>query len=547
MWKVGDSNLLVSIERCFVLIRTPDTTLSLLQAAMILLYILAVIVSYAVFTRGQYLYRSRKLTKKWKLAEPLDVSTFPFAIPQFWLLLSSATKNKLLDVIVDFFRERDPHTTIKLVLLGTDIIISLDPENYKALLATQFKDFCLGERHSQLAPILGDGIFTLDGQGWQHSRAMLRPQFARDQVSDVEMIERHVQHLVQRVPNGDAFDIQELFFNLTLDTATEFLFGQSVGSQTVDMPSEDASAVSDMPKAMRKSFQSDFNLAQHHGGHRVRLQMFYWVWRPSQLFSASKRVHKFVDHYVEKSLIASDTEKTDNNYVFLNELAREVKNPVVLRDQALNILLAGRDTTASLLSWCIYLLARNPATWQKLRAEILSDFGNGSDLSTISFESLKRCEYLRFVINEALRLYPSVPVNARYATKDTTLPRGGGPDGSQPILVRKGGAVIYSVFATHRLKEFWGADAEEFRPERWGEGVTRGWEYLPFNGGPRICLGQQYALTETSYVLTRIVQLFDTLKNADDKPEPPMKLHALTMCHLTGVLVKLSNTDSFQG
>ena len=103
--------------------------------------------------------------------------------------------------------------------------------------------------------------------------------------------------------------------------------------------------------------------------------------------------------------------------------------------------------------------------------------------------------------------------------------------------------VVYSVFATHRLKKFWGEDADEFRPERWGEGVSRGWEYLPFNGGPRICLGQQYALTETSYVLTRIVQLFSTLENTDPSPEPPMKLHALTMCHLTGVHVKMGTNQ----
>lgn len=503
---------------------------------MIFAYILVVLVSYLLFVRLRYRYQSSQLSKKWKCSPLKDVSSFPFALPNFWFFFNAGKNNVLLDEMINFFNSHAPATTMGLVLAGNDVTVTLDPENLKALLATQFKDFCLGVRHNQLAPILGDGIFTLDGQGWQHSRAMLRPQFARDQVSDVEMIERHVQNLIKRVPEGKSFDIQELFFNLTLDTATEFLFGQSVGSQTVDMV--DDPIVTDMPNELRKSFQSDFNLAQHHGGFRVRLQMFYWLWRPAELFSSSKSVRKFVDHYVQKALKESEKDKIDDKYVFLTELAREVKSPQVLSDQALNILLAGRDTTASLLSWTIYLLARHPPVWKKLREEILDTFGT-SDLSLITFETLKRCEYLRFVINETLRLYPSVPVNVRYATRDTTLPRGGGPDESQPVLIRKNSVVLYNVFVTHRLKKFWGADADEFRPERWGEGQSRGWEYLPFNGGPRICLGQQYALTEASYVLTRIVQLFSHLENADSAPEPPMKLHALTMCHLTGVQVKM--------
>jgi len=88
----------------------------------------------------------------------------------------------------------------------------------------------------------------------------------------------------------------------------------------------------------------------------------------------------------------------------------------------------------------------------------------------------------------ALRLYPVVPGNARFANKDTTLPRGGGPDGQSPIFIAKGSICAYSVYAMHRRKDIYGPDAEEFRPERWSpkEGLRPGWGYLPFNGGPRI-------------------------------------------------------------
>jgi cytochrome P450 len=73
-------------------------------------------------------------------------------------------------------------TTFEQTVLGVSSIVTVDPENVKALLATQFNDFALGLRHDTFYPLLGDGIFTLDGPGWSHSRAMLRPQFARDQV-----------------------------------------------------------------------------------------------------------------------------------------------------------------------------------------------------------------------------------------------------------------------------------------------------------------------------------------------------------------------------
>jgi cytochrome P450 len=98
-----------------------------------------------------------------------------------------------------------------------------------------------------------------------------------------------------------------------------------------------------------------------------------------------------------------------------------------------------------------------------------------------------------------LRLYPSVPINSRAAVETTTLPTGGGPDGKSPILVKKGAPVGYCVYAMHRRKDLYGSDADEFRPERWDPNEDNevclkniGWGYLPFNGGPRVCLGRKY-------------------------------------------------------
>lgn len=106
-----------------------------------------------------------------------------------------------------------------------------------------------------------------------------------------------------------------------------------------------------------------------------------------------------------------------------------------------------------------------------------------------------------------LRLYPSVPINSRTANRTTTLPVGGGPDGKSPILIRKGEAVGYCPYVMHRRKDIFGPDANQFRPERWLDDggrlfATVGFGYLPFNAGPRICLGRKLIALLTSLGLT---------------------------------------------
>lgn len=103
----------------------------------------------------------------------------------------------------------------------------------------------------------------------------------------------------------------------------------------------------------------------------------------------------------------------------------------------------------------------------------------------------------------------------------TTLPTGGGEDGKSPILVRRGEAVGYCVYAMHRRKDLYGPDAEDFRPERWeGSSLNNiGWGYLPFNGGPRVCLGQDFALLEAGYTVVRMLQVFPHVELPPGEPE----------------------------
>jgi hypothetical protein len=296
----------------------------------------------------------------------------------------------------------------------------------------------------------------------------------------------------------------------------------------------------------KRDFAEAFNETNRFLATRALAQKFYWLIDNSTFREDCAKVHKFADYYVHKALNMTQDElekSSRGGYIFLNELVKHTRNEKVLRDQLLNILLAGRDTTAGILSFIFFELARNPEIFEKLKQEIDTHFGRGdqSRVEAITFESLKKCEYLKAVVNEALRVYPVVPKNFRVAAKNTTLPRGGGRNGLDPILVTKGTTVLYSVYATHRDKEYYGEDSEVFRPERWFEPETKklGWAYLPFNGGPRICLGQQFALTEASYVVTRLLQMYDNLQSFDEE-YPPAKSAHLTMSLQNGCNISLA-------
>lgn len=367
---------------------------------------------------------------------------------------------------------------------------------------------------------------------------MIRPNFTRSQVADLGMFEVHIKDLINRIPrDGRTFDLSELFFMLTMDSATEFLFGESTRSLT--------SATAD-------GFAESFNRAQLHIAYSARwgiwMKLLPFLFDTSQWEKDRKFIHDFADAFVEKGmrkrpqLLAEKAQgqESEDRYLFIDELIRQTDDRVRIRSELLNVLLAGRDTTASLLSNSWFVLAKRPDVWKKLQDEIAPLAGR---LPT--FEDIKEMKYLRAFLNESLRLHPVVPANSREALEDTTLPVGGGPDGKSPLFIPKGTGVAWSVWAMHRRKDFYGEDAEEFRPERWldnpvtGEkGLRVGWEYLPFNGGARICLGQQFALTEASYTTIRLLQTFKDIQSRD--PNPWIEGLSLTATSANGTLVSLT-------
>ncbi|KAK1625382.1 cytochrome P450 [Colletotrichum phormii] len=203
----------------------------------------------------------------------------------------------------------------------------------------------------------------------------------------------------------------------------------------------------------------------------------------------------------------------------------------MLRDQIVNMLLAARDTTAGLLAFAFFLLARNPKVWNKLRADVLEHY-----TEPLTYDAVMQMTYLRYVLQETLRLFPPIATNSRMANKDCVIPVGGGPDGRSPMFVAKNNVVTYSTFVMHRCPELFGSDAEEFIPESW-ETLRPGWEYLPFNGGSRVCPGQKFALTELSYTIARLLQAFSGIENLD--PTDWREQLTLSLTLNNGVKVRL--------
>ncbi|KAG9184906.1 unspecific monooxygenase [Alternaria panax] len=417
-------------------------------------------------------------------------------------------------------------------LVTEPFIATCEPENVKAILSLKFKDFSLEHRAAAFTPLLGHGIFNADGERWANSRHLLRPNFARDQVADIDAFERHFKLMLKHIPkDGSTVDLQELFFRLTIDTATEFLFNHSTNS--LRMVGQNDANNEDL------IFSKSFNFAQEDITIRSRFGVFDRFRKNVEGKKAIEICHAYVDRFVDDALHFRqelDAEKgagsKDDKYYFIQEVAKQTTDQKRIREELINILLAGRDTTASLLSNMFFEIAKRPDIYAKLRDEVATLEGR-----TPTYEELRNFKYLKWCLNESLRIHPVVPGNSRRAIRDTVLPRGGGPDGQAPLFVPKGTTVGYSPYTMHRRHDLYGSDADEYKPERW-ETLRPGWEYLPFNGGPRICLGQQYALTEASYVTVRMVQEFKTMESRD--PEVWRESLTLTLCSMNGTQVGLT-------
>ena len=414
-------------------------------------------------------------------------------------------------------------TTFQSQIYNTTKIFTIAPKNLQSVFSTDFDSWGVAPlRLFFFGPFVGKGIMTTDGPFWAHSRALLRPTFSRQQISDLSAYSRHVDNLLAALPkDGSVVDLKLYFEKLALDSSTEFLFGHSTSSLSPDTTLD------------AKAFLQAYNYGQAGIGKRMQLPQWNFLTRDKRFWRSCKLARAFVEKHVAQAL-ASQSEagyQPPKRLVLAHELAAQTKDRTDIVNQLLNVFLPAHDATAVALTNIFFHLSRHPDVYAKLRQEILA-MGTHKEWT---FERLKACRYLQAVMNETFRLNPSIGQMNRAALRDTILPTGGGPDGASPIFVKKGSVMATSFYALHRLPELWGEDAEVWRPERWldgGTGVAAGaemgvgkrdgksrvghWSFLPFGGGPRICVGMQLALTEAGYAVGRVVEEYSRLECADE-------------------------------
>ncbi|PVI00498.1 cytochrome P450 [Periconia macrospinosa] len=471
-------------------------------------------VTYKVASGISYNAKLRKLGAR----APVRRSYFPLSLDIVYEVVTQSLKDKNYELWLNMFNKYAPGRWTIEAGAGERVILTAEPENIKAILATQFKEYGKGPQfHKDWAPFLGDGIFNVDGNLWHNSRQMIRPQFVKDRLSDLDIFEEHVQILMKKLGEAPEIDILDMLFKYTLDAATHFLFGASVDSQL----------------HAQTAFADAFNSVQHIQGIIARMGPYNWAVPRKRLgyYKSLNILDNFIDTYIDKALALSPKEleeksNHDEDYTFLHSIAAYTRDRKMLRDQLVSTLLAGRDTTACTLTWILYHLSMDHDVLAKLRAEIIETVGLEK---APTYQNLKDMKYLQNVMNETLRLYPVVPYNVRVSLQDTTLPTGGGPDGTQPVAIAKGTPIGYSPLVMQRRADLYppvesGFPApDRFVPERWQTWTPKTWQYIPFNGGPRICIGQQFALTEMGYTLVRLLQRFETIESMMGGEDPGMR------------------------
>ncbi|KAJ7780558.1 cytochrome P450 [Mycena maculata] len=447
------------------------------------------------------------------------------------------------DGVAEVLEEVGPVVNVR--PLYEDIILTTCPEHIKIILATDFSNYVKGERFQYgMSSVLGTGVFNSDGEMWKFHRSMTRPFFSRDRISHFELFDRHADVLIgllkTRMRTGHAIDFQDLVGRFTMDSATDFLFGTCVNSLHASLPFPHnvtfATPESDSAHAqVAMAFSAAFNESMLHISNRARIG---WAWplvemwydrtiEPMKIVSAyiDPIIHEAVAKKKLASSLRENLEKQDDEIAegetLLDELLNVTSDPKVLKDETLNILLAGKDTTQWTTTVIVYFLAMYPEVNARLREEILQHVGPSR---RPTYDDIRDMKFLRAVINETMRLYPSVPFNVRESINSTTWPS---PNpGEKPIYIPAGTQTPYSVFMMHRRKDLWGPDAEEFDPDRWLDDrlktylLTNSFQFLPFNAGPRICLGQQFAYNEMSFIIIRLLQNFSSFSLAVDAFPP---------------------------
>lgn len=353
------------------------------------------------------------------------------------------------------------------------------------------KDFFL----KNYFPLLGDGLLTSDGESWKFQRQLTNPAFLNNRIKKYfEVILDETDSFLTSTKVGETRDVHKDMMGLTLNIVVKALFGSSVEKD-----------VEKIQKAL------DIITKYFHFIQSVSSWMPAANKIPTRLYFKNKKAEDALIQVISR--IVEEKTKAPTEDDLLSTLIKSTSEDGkglsrdLLLDNVVTLFTAGHETTALSLSFTWHLLSQHPKVKEKLISEIKDHFNKDRP----QFEEIGQLTYLDAVIKESMRLYPPAWIMGREASEDVQI---GGRN------IKKGSQVYFSQWLVHR-DERWFKDPDQFLPERWLEETKRPkFSYFPFGGGPRICIGMSFALTEAKAILIRILQNHDLVCTNTD----PLKL-----------------------
>ncbi|CAJ2676185.1 unnamed protein product [Trifolium pratense] len=389
--------------------------------------------------------------------------------------------------------------TYRLLSFTRSEVYTANPANIEHMLVTNFSNYGKGwYHHSVLEDLLGDGIFTVDGEQWRHQRKSASYQFSTKLLREFSssVFKSNAVKLAGIVSeaaiSNNTIELQDLFMKSTLDSVFKVILGVELDT---------------MCGTYREGTQ--FSIAFDEASEAIMFRYVNFLWKVQRFLNIGseavlKKSLRVIDDYVYKvitSKIEQSQKPQDNSLglkgdILSRFLELNETDSKYLKDIILSFIIAGKDTTAITLSWFIYQLCKHPHVQEKIAQEIrdVTKLENGLTIdelaAKVTEESMKKMQYLHAALTETIRLHPAVPVESRYCFSDDTLPDG--------YSVRKGDLVSFQPYVMGRMKFLWGEDAEQFRPERWLDEngnfkKESSFKFTAFQGGPRICLGKDFA------------------------------------------------------
>jgi cytochrome P450 len=374
---------------------------------------------------------------------------------------------------------------------GRTIYLLSHPDDIQHVLRDNSKNYRKGWLNEPLTPLLGQGLLTSEGDIWLKQRRLIQPIFHRRMINSfAESMVKASRDLVKRwrqpAATGQAIDVAAEMSRLTLAIVGQALFGADT-------------------EAIARPLNQAFGVALAHINHRSTHPYTWPTWVPTP---ANRRYRRAVTqlNQIVSQIIASRRNSAEGEHQDLLALllaARDPESGAVmsdqqLRDEVITFLLAGHETTAMALSWTWYALARWPEVGQRLRRELDDQLGGRPPVA----DDLAHLPYNRAVLQESLRLYPPSVIIPRQANAADVI-------GDYQVPTEA--VIVISQYVIHRHPDFW-PEAAAFLPDRFQDTTLPGghrFAYLPFGAGPRICIGEPFALMEGQLALASIAQAYE--------------------------------------